>query len=328
MQKIYRDSDCDLELLKGKTVAIVGFGNQGRAHALNLKDSGIKVLVGLHKASKSAKKALEAGFEVLSVADATKKADIIMILAPDECQAEIYKTDIAPNLSDSKAIAFAHGFNIHYGQIKPPKNVDVFMIAPKGPGRCVRDEYVKGSGIPSLVAIYQDFTGNCMQTALAYGAGIGSDRVAIMETTFKIETETDLFGEQAVLCGGVCELMKAGFETLVEAGYSPENAYFECIHELKYVVDLIYFGGFDFMHRAVSDTAEYGGYIAGKRVITPETKTAMKKILSDIQDGTFAQKWIAENKNGRAQMNSFRELSSKEPFEEAGAKIRNLYAAN
>ena len=328
MQKIYRDSDCDLELLKGKTVAIVGFGNQGRAHALNLKDSGIKVLVGLHKASKSAKKALEAGFEVLSVADATKKADIIMILAPDECQAEIYKTDIAPNLSDSKAIAFAHGFNIHYGQIKPPKNVDVFMIAPKGPGRCVRDEYVKGSGIPSLVAIYQDFTGNCMQTALAYGAGIGSARVAIMETTFKIETETDLFGEQAVLCGGVCELMKAGFETLVEAGYSPENAYFECIHELKYVVDLIYFGGFDFMHRAVSDTAEYGGYIAGKRVITPETKTAMKKILSDIQHGTFAEKWIAENKNGRAQMNSFRELSSKEPFEEAGAKIRNLYAAN
>ena len=328
MQKIYRDSDCDLELLKGKTVAIVGFGNQGRAHALNLKDSGIKVLVGLHKASKSAKKALEAGFEVLSVADATKRADIIMILAPDECQAEIYKTEIAPNLSDSKSIAFAHGFNIHYGQIKPPKNVDVFMIAPKGPGRCVRDEYIKGSGIPSLVAIYQDFTGNCMQTALAYGAGIGSDRVAIMETTFKIETETDLFGEQAVLCGGVCELMKAGFETLVEAGYSPENAYFECIHELKYVVDLIYFGGFDFMHRAVSDTAEYGGYIAGKRVITPETKTAMKKILSDIQHGTFAEKWIAENKNGRAQMNSFRELSSKEPFEEAGAKIRNLYAAN
>lgn len=326
MQKIYRDSDCDLELLKGKTVAIVGFGNQGKAHALNLKDSGVRVLVGLHKASKSAKKALEAGFEVLSVADATKKADIIMILAPDECQAEIYKTDIAPNLSDSKAIAFAHGFNIHYGQIKPPKNVDVFMIAPKGPGRCVRDEYAKGSGIPSLVAIYQDFTGNCMQNALAYGAGIGSARVAIMETTFKIETETDLFGEQAVLCGGVCELMKAGFETLVEAGYSSENAYFECIHELKYVVDLIYFGGFDFMHRAVSDTAEYGGYIAGKRVVTPETKAAMKKILSNIQDGTFAKKWIAENKNGRVQMNSLRELSSKEPFEEAGAKIRSLYA--
>lgn len=328
MQKIYRNNDCDLKILDKKTIAIVGFGSQGRAHALNLKDSGANVIIGLHEESKSANKAFEAGFEVLSVADATKRADVIMILAPDERQAQIYKNDIEPNLDSSKAIAFAHGFSIHYGQINPPKNVDVFMIAPKGPGIHVRDEYVKGLGIPSLVAIYQDFTGNCLQIALAYGAGIGSARVAMIETTFEAETQTDLFGEQAVLCGGVCELMKAGFETLVEAGYSPENAYFECIHELKYVVDLIHNGGFDFMHRAVSDTAEYGGYIAGKRIVTEQTKDAMKEVLRDIQNGTFAKKWMDENKNGRAKMNAWRESAAKELCETAGAKVRGLYNKN
>lgn len=328
MPKIYYSDDCNLEILKDKTIAIIGFGSQGHAHALNLRDSGFNVVVGLYEGSKSAKKAVEAGFEVMSVAEATKNSDIIMILIPDELQAAVYKESIEPNLSDSKAIAFAHGFNINYGQILPSENIDVFMIAPKGPGHSVRSEYIDGRGIPSLVAVYQDVTGNCLDIALAYGAGIGSARAAIMETTFEVETETDLFGEQAVLCGGVCALMKAGFETLVEAGYSPENAYFECIHEMKLIVDLIYRGGFSFMRYSISDTAEYGDYITGKRIITDNTKKEMKKILSEIQDGTFATKWIAENKNGRPQMNAFRKLAAKEQFEQVGKELRKMYKWN
>lgn len=328
MPKVYYSNDCKLENLKGKTVAVIGFGSQGCAHALNLRDSGIDVVIGLYEGSKSAKKAVEAGFKVMNVAEATEISDIIMILTPDELQAAVYKDSIEPNLSDSKAIAFSHGFNINYGQIVPPKNVDVFMIAPKGPGHAVRSEYVAGSGIPSLVAIYQNVTGNCLDIALAYGAGIGSARVAIMETTFKIETETDLFGEQVVLCGGVCELMKAGYETLVEAGYSPENAYFECIHEMKLIVDLVYDGGFDFMYKCISDTAEYGGYVTGKRIINENTKKEMKKVLSEIQDGTFAKNWMNENRNGRPLMNEFRSAVTKKQFEKVGEKIRKMYDRN
>ena len=293
MPKIYYQSDCDINVLKGKTVAIIGYGSQGHAHALNLHDSGVNVIVGLYEGSKSAERAQKAGLTVMNVADATKAADIIMILIPDERQADMYKKDIEPNLTEGKAIAFAHGFNIHFQQIVPPKNVDVFMIAPKGPGHTVRSEYLEGKGVPCLVAVEQDATGHCLDIALAYGAGIGGARAAIMETTFKIETETDLFGEQAVLCGGVTALMKAGFETLVEAGYAPENAYFECIHEMKLIVDLIYTGGFKMMRYSISDTAEFGDYEIGKRIITEETKKEMKKVLEEIQDGTFATTWIA-----------------------------------
>ena len=324
--KIYYEADCDINVLKGKTVAIIGYGSQGHAHALNLHDSGINVIVGLYEGSKSAEKARKHGLTVMNVADATKAADIIMILIPDERQADMYKKDIEPNLTEGKAIAFAHGFNIHFGQIKPPKNVDVFMIAPKGPGHTVRSEYIEGKGVPCLVAIEQDYTGHCLDVALAYGAGIGGARAAIMETTFKIETETDLFGEQAVLCGGVTALMQAGFETLVEAGYAPENAYFECIHEMKLIVDLIYKGGFSLMRYSISDTAEFGDYETGKRLITEETKKEMKKILSDIQDGTFASKWIAENKNGRAHFNACRRIKAEHQLEAVGAELRKMYS--
>lgn len=326
MPKIYYESDCNIGILDNKTVAVIGFGSQGHAQALNLRDSGVNVIIGLYEGSKSAKKAAEAGLKVMNTADATKAADIIMILIPDEIQARVYKKDIEPNLSDGKAIAFSHGFNIHFEQIKPDKNIDVFMIAPKGPGHTVRSEYLEGKGIPSLVAVYQDVTGRCKDIALGYGAGIGSARAAIMETTFATETETDLFGEQVVLCGGVCALMKAGFETLVEAGYSPENAYFECIHEMKLIIDLIYRGGFSFMRYSISDTAEYGDYVTGRRIITDETKKEMKRILSEIQDGTFATKWISENNNGRAQMNAFRRNAAKESFEIVGAKLREMYS--
>ncbi|MGN0564525.1 MAG: ketol-acid reductoisomerase [Candidatus Heritagella sp.] len=324
--KIYYEADCDINVLKGKTVAIIGYGSQGHAHALNLHDSGVNVIVGLYEGSKSAEKARKHGLTVMNVADATKAADIIMILIPDERQADMYKKDIEPNLTEGKAIAFAHGFNIHFGQIKPPKNVDVFMIAPKGPGHTVRSEYVEGKGVPCLVAIEQDYTGHCLDVALAYGAGIGGARAAIMETTFKIETETDLFGEQAVLCGGVTALMQAGFETLVEAGYAPENAYFECIHEMKLIVDLIYKGGFSLMRYSISDTAEFGDYETGKRLITDETKKEMKKILSEIQDGTFASKWIAENKNGRAHFNACRRIKAEHQLEAVGAELRKMYS--
>ncbi|MCI5727993.1 MAG: ketol-acid reductoisomerase [Clostridia bacterium] len=324
--KIYYEADCDINVLKGKTVAIIGYGSQGHAHALNLHDSGVNVIVGLYEGSKSAEKARKHGLTVMNVADATKAADIIMILIPDERQADMYKKDIEPNLTEGKAIAFAHGFNIHFGQIKPPKNVDVFMIAPKGPGHTVRSEYIEGKGVPCLVAIEQDYTGHCLDVALAYGAGIGGARAAIMETTFKIETETDLFGEQAVLCGGVTALMQAGFETLVEAGYAPENAYFECIHEMKLIVDLIYKGGFSLMRYSISDTAEFGDYETGKRLITDETKKEMKKILSEIQDGTFASKWIAENKNGRAHFNACRRIKAEHQLEAVGAELRKMYS--
>ena len=324
--KIYYEADCDINVLKGKTVAIIGYGSQGHAHALNLHDSGVNVIVGLYEGSKSAEKARKHGLTVMNVADATKAADIIMILIPDERQADMYKKDIEPNLTEGKAIAFAHGFNIHFGQIKPPKNVDVFMIAPKGPGHTVRSEYIEGKGVPCLVAIEQDYTGHCLDVALAYGAGIGGARAAIMETTFKIETETDLFGEQAVLCGGVTALMQAGFETLVEAGYAPENAYFECIHEMKLIVDLIYKGDFSLMRYSISDTAEFGDYETGKRLITDETKKEMKKILSEIQDGTFASKWIAENKNGRAHFNACRRIKAEHQLEAVGAELRKMYS--
>ena len=328
MPKIYYQSDCDINVLKGKTVAIIGYGSQGHAHALNLHDSGVNVIVGLYEGSKSAERAQKAGLTVMNVADATKAADIIMILIPDERQADMYKKDIEPNLTEGKAIAFAHGFNIHFQQIVPPKNVDVFMIAPKGPGHTVRSEYLEGKGVPCLVAVEQDATGHCLDIALAYGAGIGGARAAIMETTFKIETETDLFGEQAVLCGGVTALMKAGFETLVEAGYAPENAYFECIHEMKLIVDLIYTGGFKMMRYSISDTAEFGDYEIGKRIITEETKKEMKKVLEETQDGTFATKWIAENKNGRAHFNACRRNAAAHELEQVGAELRKMYAWN
>ncbi len=329
MANIYYESDCNLGLLKnGKTVAIIGYGSQGHAHALNLKDSGVNVVVGLYEGSKSAVRAKEAGLTVLSVAEATKQADVIMVLVPDERQADIYKESIAPNLTEGKTLAFAHGFNIHFKQIVPPSNVDVIMVAPKGPGHTVRYEYQEGKGVPCLIAIAQDASGKALDTGLAYAAGIGGARAAVLETTFQCETETDLFGEQAVLCGGVTALMQAGFETLVEAGYDPRNAYFECIHEMKLIVDMIYQGGFSRMRYTISDTAEFGDYETGKRLITEETKKEMKKVLEEIQDGTFATKWIAENKNGRAHFNATRALKSQHQLEEVGAQIRKLYSWN
>ena len=328
MAKIYYQSDCNLSVLKGKTVAIIGYGSQGHAHALNLHESGVDVVVGLYNGSKSWAKAEATGLKVMTAADAAKAADVIMILINDERQADMYKKDIEPNLTAGKALAFAHGFNIHFGQIVPPADVDVFMIAPKGPGHTVRSEYVEGKGVPCLVAIHQDATGRALDVALAYAAGIGGARAGVLETTFKVETETDLFGEQAVLCGGVTALMTAGFETLVEAGYAPENAYFECIHEMKLIVDLIYTGGFKMMRYSISDTAEFGDYETGKRIVTEETKKEMKKILQEIQDGTFASKWIAENKNGRAHFNACRRIAASHQLEEVGAELRKMYAWN
>ena len=324
--KIFYESDCNLGVLDGKTVAIIGFGSQGHAHALNLHESGVNVIVGLYEGSKSWAHVESLGLKVMTTAEAVKAADIIMVLTPDEKQAAIYKNDIAPNLTEGKALAFAHGFNIHFKQIGPPSNVDVFMIAPKAPGHTVRSEYKEGKGTPCLVAVYQDATGHCLDTALAYGAGIGGARAAILETTFKCETETDLFGEQAVLCGGVTALMKAGFETLVEAGYDPRNAYFECIHEMKLIVDLIYSGGFSKMRYSISNTAEFGDYETGKRLITDETKKEMKKILSEIQDGTFASKFITEANNGWAHFKATRELEASHQLEEVGESIRAMYS--
>lgn len=289
MPKIFYQEDCNLSLLEGKTIAVIGYGSQGHAHALNLKESGCNVIVGLYEGSRSWKKAEEQGFEVYTAAEATKKADVIMILINDEKQAAMYKESIAPNLRPGMMLMFAHGFAIHFGQIVPPKDVDVTMIAPKAPGHTVRSEYQRGRGTPCLVAVHQDATGKALDMALAYGQGIGGARAGILETTFRVETETDLFGEQAVLCGGVCALMKAGFETLVEAGYAPENAYFECVHEMKLIVDLIYESGFAGMRYSISNTAEYGDYITGPKIVTDETRKAMKKILSDIQDGSFAK---------------------------------------
>lgn len=328
MPKIYYQEDCDINLLKGKKVAIIGYGSQGHAHALNLHDSGVDVVVGLYEGSRSRARAEKAGLTVMTTAEAAKTADIIMILVPDEKQADLYKNDIAPYLTEGKALAFAHGFNIHYKQITPPANVDVFMIAPKAPGHTVRSEYVEGKGTPCLIAVEQDATGKATDIGLAYAAGIGGSRAGVLETTFKIETETDLFGEQAVLCGGVTALMKAGFETLVEAGYAPENAYFECIHEMKLIVDLIYSGGFKKMRYSISDTAEFGDYEIGKRIITEDTKKEMKQVLTEIQDGTFATRWIAENKNGRAHFNSCRRIASEHQLEKVGEELRKMYSWN
>ena len=326
--KIYYQEDCNLSLLEGKKVAIIGYGSQGHAHALNLKESGVDVIVGLYEGSKSWAKAEAQGLKVYTAAEAAKQADVIMILINDEKQAAMYKKDVEPNLEEGNMLMFAHGFAIHFGQIKPPANVDVTMIAPKGPGHTVRSEYQAGKGVPCLAAVQQDYTGKALDKALAYAAGIGGARAGVLETTFKVETETDLFGEQAVLCGGVTALMKAGFETLVEAGYAPENAYFECIHEMKLIVDLIYESGFQGMRYSISNTAEYGDYITGPKIVTDETKKAMKKILSDIQDGTFAKDWISENQTGCMHFGAMRRREAEHQLEAVGAELRKLYSWN
>ena len=323
MANMYYEKDCDLGKLDGKKIAIVGYGSQGHAHALNLKESGCDVCVGLRAGSKNWAAAEAAGLKVMTVPEAAKWGDIVMILINDEVQADVYKKDIAPNLEAGNALMFAHGFNIHFKQIVPPADVDVLMIAPKGPGHTVRSTYVNGKGVPCLLAVYQDATGKAHDIGLAYAAGIGGARGGVMETTFQDETETDLFGEQAVLCGGVVELMKLGFETLVEAGYAPENAYFECIHEMKLIIDLINKGGVAAMNFSISDTAEYGEYVSGPRVLPyEETKKNMKAVLTDIQNGTFAGKWIAENKNGRCFFNASRSILAKHQMETVGAELR------
>jgi len=324
MAKMYYEKDCNLNLLSGKTVAVIGYGSQGHAHALNLKESGVDVIVGLYEGSKSWKVAEEAGLKVATAAEAAKQADIIMILVNDEKQPKLYKESIEPNLSAGKSLAFAHGFNIHFGQIVPPADVNVFMVAPKGPGHTVRSQFQEGKGVPCLVAVHQDATGNAKDLALAYAAGIGGARAGILETTFKEETETDLFGEQAVLCGGLCELIKAGFDTLVEAGYQPESAYFECLHEMKLIVDLINKGGLSLMRYSISDTAEYGDYTTGKRIITEETRKEMKKILGEIQDGTFAKNWLLENQIGCPNFLAKRRIEAQHPLEKVGAELRNM----
>lgn len=324
MAKLYYQSDCQREYLADKTVAIIGFGSQGHAHALNLKDSGHNVVVGLYEGSRSWAKAEAQGLKVATAADAAKMADVIMMLVNDELQPKIYEESILPNLTEGKYLAFAHGFNIHYGQIKPPANVGVFMVAPKGPGHTVRSEYVEGRGVPCLIAVEQDPSGDTLQVGLAYAEGIGGARAGILATTFREETETDLFGEQAVLCGGVSELMKAGFDTLVEAGYEPESAYFECIHEMKLIVDLIYKGGLSYMRYSISDTAEFGDYSVGRRIITEETRKEMKKVLKEIQEGVFASRWISENKAGRAAFNARRRIERELPVEKVGKELRKL----
>lgn len=328
MARIFYQQDCNLQKLNGKKVAIIGYGSQGHAHALNLKDSGVDVIVGLYNGSKSWAKAEAQGLTVMTVAEATKAADIIMILINDEKQAKLYKESIEPNLCEGKTLAFAHGFNIHFGCIKPPKDVNVIMIAPKGPGHTVRSEYQAGKGVPCLIAVEQDATGDAWDLGLAYALGIGGARAGVLETNFRTETETDLFGEQAVLCGGVCALMQAGFETLVEAGYDPRNAYFECIHEMKLIVDLIYQSGFAGMRYSISNTAEYGDYVTGPKIITQQTKDNMKKILKDIQDGTFAKEFLLDMSDAGAQVhfNAMRKLASEHPSEKVGEDIRKLYS--
>ena len=321
---VFYDKDCDLSIIRSKKVAMIGFGSQGHAHAENLRDSGVEVIVGLRPEGSSWKKAEAKGFKVLSVADATKEADVIMILTPDELQSDIFKADIKPNLSEGNVIAFGHGFNIHYGQIQTPKGIDCIMVAPKAPGHTVRNEFVNGGGIPDLIAVDQDATGNAKAIALSYASAIGGGRTGIIETTFKDETETDLFGEQAVLCGGAVSLVQAGFETLTEAGYEPEMAYFECLHELKLIVDLMYQGGIADMRYSISNTAEYGDYVSGKRVITDESKKAMKEILKEIQDGRFAKDFILERKAGYARMNAERTNAKASLIEQTGNKLREM----
>ena len=321
---VYYENDADLGLISDKLVAILGYGSQGHAHALNLKDSGIDVVVGLRAGSKSQAKAEAAGLRVLPTADAVREADIIMVLLPDTEQKKVYEADIAPNLVDGNSLAFAHGFNIHFGQIAPPEGVDVWMIAPKGPGHLVRRTYDEGGGVPCLVAVHNDATGKAKQTGLAYAKGIGGTRAGVLDTTFEEETETDLFGEQVVLCGGLVELIRNGYETLVEAGYQPESAYFETLHEVKLIVDLIYEGGIAAMNYSISDTAEYGEMSRGPRVITPQTKAEMKKILGEIQSGDFAREWIAENENGRPNFDRMRADAAKHPIEKVGAELRAM----
>ncbi|MCK9479649.1 MAG: ketol-acid reductoisomerase [Firmicutes bacterium] len=324
MAKMYYEKDCNTASLKAKKIAVIGYGSQGHAHSLNLKDSGFDVTVGLYEGSKSWKAAEDTGLKVATAADAAKSSDVIMILVPDEKQAKLYYDSIEKALDAGKTLAFAHGFNIHYNQIKPPADIDVVMIAPKGPGHTVRSQYLEGKGVPCLVAVYQDATGKAMETALAWAAGIGGARAGILETTFKEETETDLFGEQAVLCGGVTALMKCGFETLVEAGYQPESAYFECVHEMKLIIDMVVAGGLGNMRYSISDTAEYGDYITGKRIITEETKKEMKKILSEVQDGTFARNWIAENQVNRPHFLAMRRIESEHQVEKVGKELRKM----
>lgn len=325
MVKVYYDSDCNLSLLDGKTVAVIGFGSQGHAHAINLHESGVNVVVGLRPGSAHIAKAEAAGLTVMSPAEAAAAGDLIMMLTPDELQADIYTDAVAPNIKEGNVLMFAHGFNIHFNQIKAPAGVDVVMVAPKGPGHTVRTQYMEGRGVPCLIAIAQDATGKAKEYALAYASGVGGGRAGIIETTFRDETETDLFGEQAVLCGGVCELMKAGFETLVEAGYEPEMAYFECIHEMKLIIDLVNEGGFAKMRYSISDTAEFGDYRTGRRLITDETRKEMKKVLREIQDGTFASEWIAENRAGkRAKFLATRQLEAEHQLEKTGKELRGM----
>lgn len=321
---VYYDKDCDLNLIRSKRVAMIGFGSQGHAHAENLRDSGVQVIVGLREGGGSWKKAEAKGFKVMSVADATKEADFIMILTPDELQSDIFYSEIRPNLNEGDTIAFGHGFNIHFGQIVPPKGVDCVMIAPKAPGHTVRSEFIKGGGIPDLIAVAKDESGHAKDLALSYASAIGGGRTAIIETTFKDETETDLFGEQAVLCGGVTALIQAGFETLVEAGYEPEMAYFECLHEMKLIIDLIYQGGIADMRYSISNTAEYGDYVSGSKIITDETRKAMKDILRNIQDGSFAKDFILERKAGYTKMNAQRLNMKNSLIEKTGKELRDM----
>lgn len=320
--KKYYEADADLGVLKGKKIAVIGYGSQGRGQSLNLRDSGLDVTIGL-RPGKSWDAATKDGMKVMKVADAVKAADIIQILLPDEHQGAVFRSEILPHLTENKCLMFSHGFNIHFGQIVPPVNVDVIMVAPKGPGFMVRRQYEEGKGVPALIAVHQDHSGKAHKTALAYAKGIGATRAVVLETSFREETETDLFGEQAVLCGGVTELMLAGFETLVAAGYAPENAYFECIHEMKLIVDLIYAGGFERMRYSISDTAEYGDYVTGKRIITDETRKEMKKVLTEIQDGTFARNWILENRVGRPHFNAMKRQGADTQLVKVGQQLRS-----
>jgi ketol-acid reductoisomerase len=322
--KIYYDQDADLKWLEGKTIAVIGFGSQGHAQSQNLRESGLSVIVAEVPGCVNWNKAVEAGFEPVTAAEAAAKADIIQILVPDEVQAKVYREDIVQNLKPGNALVFSHGFNIHFGQIVPPSDIDVFMVAPKSPGHLVRRMYEEGAGVPSLVAVYQDASGKAKEIALAYAKGIGSTRAGVLDTTFKDETETDLFGEQVVLCGGVSELIRAGFDTLVEAGYQPESAYFECLHELKLIVDLIYEGGISTMRYSVSDTAEYGDLTRGRRIITEETRQEMRAILEEIQNGSFAREWLLENQVGRPVFNATRKQDAEHPIEKVGAQLRSM----
>ncbi|MFH0813225.1 MAG: ketol-acid reductoisomerase [Pseudomonadota bacterium] len=324
MAKIYYDHDADPSMLKGKKIAIIGYGSQGHAQTLNLRDSGLEIIVAEPEGTPNYQLALEHGFRPVDAASAAKAADIIQMLIPDDVQAAVYRTSIAPYMSEGKTLLFSHGFNIHFGQIVPPQHIDVIMVAPKGPGHLVRREYERGAGVPALVAVFQDFSGQAKQTALAYAKGIGATRAGVIETTFKEETETDLFGEQAVLCGGVSELVRAGFDTLVEAGYQPEIAYFECLHELKLIVDLFYEGGISYMHYSVSDTAEYGDLTRGRRIITEETRKEMKKMLEEIQTGQFANEWIVENLAHRPRFNALKKKDEEHLIEKVGKELRAM----